>query len=53
MQAAVEAVAKEKFKESSHINESSHIDRADLQTFLDAISVEFLCLGYVESLSLS
>ena len=33
VQAAVEAVAKEKF------NESSHIDRVDLQTFLDAISV--------------
>ena len=33
VQAAVEALAKEKF------NESSHIDRADLQTFLDAISV--------------
>ena len=33
MQAAVEAVAKEKF------NESSHIDRADLQTFFNAISV--------------
>ena len=34
VQAAVKAVAKEKFKESSHI------DRADLQTFLDAISVK-------------